>query len=249
MIFLINFVVDFFILYGVMKVLKINIRIYRIILGSIIGGLSIVILFVKSNFLVFLIKIFISCFMTIVCFGKKNFIKNITYFYLISIILGGSFYLFDIGSTYKNTGMFIINNSFIFNFIILVIGSPLIIYLFVRECIGYRNIYSNKYIVEISINNNLYKFEGIIDTGNRLKDPYKNRDVVLINKNINLDISKYVYVPYHALDNNGVIPCIKPDYVLIDKKYFNNCLIGLSKDKFNLDGVSCILPNKFKEDL
>ena len=225
MIFLINFVVDFFILYGVMKVLKINIRIYRIILGSIIGGLSIVILFVKSNCLVFLIKIFI-------CF-----------------ILGGSFYLFDIGSTYKNTGMFIINNSFIFNFIILVIGSPLIIYLFVRECIGYRNIYSNKYIVEISINNNLYKFEGIIDTGNRLKDPYKNRDVVLINKNINLDISKYVYVPYHALDNNGVIPCIKPDYVLIDKKYFNNCLIGLSKDKFNLDGVSCILPNKFKEDL
>lgn len=249
-VFLINFVVDFFILYGVMKLLKNNTSIKRIILGSILGSFTILILFIEcSNLIIFFYKVIISFLMIIISFGKKNFFKNIFYFYLISIILGGCFYLFGIGNTYKDTSIMVINNSFFFNFIILVIGSPIIIYLVVKEIVSYRNSYSNKYIVEIYIENKLYKFEGIIDTGNRLVDPYKKRSVVLVNYDFNVDESKYIYVPYHGLNFNGIIPCIKPNKIIIDNKIFNNSLIGLSKDKFNIDGVDCILPNKFKEDL
>lgn len=247
-VFFINFVIDFFILFGVSKVLKNNISIIKLIIGSVVGSLSILILFFEfSSFIIFLYKIFISILMIVISFGKNNLFKNLLYFYLISIILGGCFYLFDITSTYKNTGMFIINNSLVFNFIILIVGSPIIIYLFVKECISYKNNYSNKYLVDIYINNNLYKFSGFIDTGNRLKDPYKGRSIILVN--YDFCVSKYIYVPYHALNYNGVIQCIKPDKVIIDNKEFNNCLIGLSKDKFNIDKVNCILPNKFKEDL
>ena len=249
-VFFINFVIDFFILLGVCKVLKNNISIRRIVLGSFVGSLSILILFIDfSSFVIFLYKVIISILMIVISFGKSNFFKNILYFYLISIILGGCFYLFDITSTYKNTGMFIINNSLVFNFVILVVGSPIIIYLFVRECISYKNNYSNKYLVDIYIDDKLYKFSGFIDTGNRLIDPYKGRSVVLVNYDFDIELSKYIYVPYHALDFNGVIQCIKPDKVIIENKVFDNCLIGLSKDKFNIDKVNCILPNKFKEDL
>ena len=37
--------------------------------------------------------------------------------------------------------------------------------------------------------------------------------------------------------------------VLIEGKFINNCLIGLAKDKFSLNGENCILPNILKEIL
>ena len=217
LVFIINFIIDFFILYGVKKTLKINTKNTRILIGSIIGSISIIILFLTlNNIEIFIIKLIISILVIIVSFGKRNITKNIIYFYLISIILGGSFYLFDIGITYKNTGFMIIKNNHIFNIILLLIGTPIIIYLFVKENLSYKNTYSNKYIIKIYINKKLYKYEGIIDTGNRLVDPYKKRSVILINDNIKYN--KCIYVPYHTLDYNGVIPCITPDEVIINNK-------------------------------
>ena len=57
-----------------------------------------------------------------------------------------------------------------------------------------------------------------------------------------------IYVPYLTLNNRGVIPCIKPDKVIINNKDLSDCLIGLVKNKFNLE-ENCILPNIFKEKL
>jgi len=89
----------------------------------------------------------------------------------------------------------------------------------------------------------------MIDTGNHLEDPYKKRGVILVNINIDYTKYKYLFVPYHALNYNGLIPCIKPDKIIIDNKVLNNYLIGISKDKFKLNGSECILPNKIQEDL
>ena len=84
----------------------------------------------------------------------------------------------------------------------------------------YKTIYSNNYVVEIYLDNNVYKLEGMIDTGNHLEDPYKKRGVILVNINIDYTKYKYLYVPYHALNYNGLIPCIKPDKIIIDNKVY-----------------------------
>lgn len=89
--------------------------------------------------------------------------------------------------------------------------------------------------------------EGFIDTGNRLVSPIKKEPVILVN--LKLSVKKIIYVPYKALNTQGIISCIRPDKVIIGNKEFNHCLVGLAKDKFTIDGVSCILPNKFKEEL
>ena len=39
------------------------------------------------------------------------------------------------------------------------------------------------------------------------------------------------------------------DKVIVEEKEFSNCLVGISKDKIVIDGVECILPNIFKEEL
>lgn len=235
-IFIINFLLDFMILYGTKRVLKINKKLYRIILGSLIGSLSTFLLFINiENITLLILKIFLSVLIVFTAFGKNNFFKNFFYFYLISIILGGTIYLFDL------------NSSYYFNFLILIIASPIIIYLIIKEFLSYKNTYSNKYEVEIYIKNKKYSLEGFIDTGNRLTSPIKKEPIILVNLKINP--KNIIYVPYKALNTEGIISCIRPDKVIIESKEFNHCLIGLAKDKFALDGISCILPNKFKEEL
>ncbi len=249
MVFLLNFILDFFILYGVLKVLKRNKKIYRLLLGSLVGSLTTFLLLVKiSSGELFLCKILLSCLIIIVSFGKEEFFKNLSYFYLISIILGGCFYLLDLGVVFQGKGLIIAKDKQLFNFIFLIGGSLVIIFLFIREQLQYKSTYSDKYIVKIYINKKCYDLEGMIDTGNRLKDPYKKRDVILVNLKLDRRY-KYIYVPYKALNTEGVIPCLKPDKVVIAEKEFSNCLIGFSKDHFALDGANCILPNTFKEEL
>jgi len=233
LILIINFIIDYLLLYGTKKILKNKTSIKRILLGSIIGSISSLLMIYQNNII---IKILLSILIIIITFGINNIIKNTTYFYLLSIILGGTLYLFDL-------------NIYKLNYQILLLISPILIYLYIKENIKYKNIYLNNYIVEIYINNKLYKLEGMIDTGNELKDPYKKRSIILVNINLDYRQFKYLFVPFNALNTQGIIPCIKPDKIIINNKIFTNYLIGLSKDKFHLNGVECILPNTIKEEL
>ena len=228
-VFILNFLLDFMILYGTKRILKRNNKIIRIIISSIIGSFTTFLLFINiNNLLLFILKISISIILVFIAFGYKNIIKNTIYFYLLSIIIGGSAYLLDI------------NNVFF-----LVISSFIVTYVLIKEFLSYKEIYTNKYLVTIFINKKEYKFEGFIDTGNRLIDPVSKKSIILVN--LNIDSNNYLYVPFKALNTTGVIKCIKPDKVIINNKIFN-CLIGISKDKFELD-ENCILPNKLKEEL
>ena len=82
---IINFIYDFLILLTVSFTLKRNRKIYYYILSSLIGVLSIFLLFLKiNNIVLFLLKILISVVMVIVAFGYKSIkytISNIIYFF------------------------------------------------------------------------------------------------------------------------------------------------------------------------
>ena len=231
---ILNLFIDYFILYGTKRLLKRKTSIKRLILGSIIGSLTTFTVFLKLTSLkLLIIKLILSIFIILVTFGKRNFIENIFYFYIISIIIGGVLYLINIK----------------FNYLSLLLIIPIIINVYINKIKEYKLNIKNNYIVEIIIKDKVYKLEGMIDTGNHLEDPYKKRGVILVNINIDYTKYKYLFVPYHALNYNGLIPCIKPDKIIIDNKVLNNYLIGISKDKFKLNGSECILPNKIQEDL
>ena len=236
LVFIVNFLLDFIILYGTKKLLKLNKSNKRLLLASIIGSLSTIIIFLKiTNIILIILKILLSLILIIVSFGKSNIIVNTFYFYLISIIVGGTIYLFDL------------NKNLYFNYLILIILSPIIIYLLIKELNKHRLNINDKYLVEITISKKKYKLEGFIDTGNRLSSPIKKEPVILVNLKINYN--KVIYIPYKALNTEGIIPCIKPDKIMINNKQIKNYLVGLATDKFTIDNVNCILPNKLKEDL
>ena len=236
MIFVLNFLLDFMILYGTKRILKISKSILRVLLGSLIGAFTTIFLFIKiSSFSLFLIKVLFSFLLVMISFGFFNLLKNVLYFYLLSMILGGTFYLFDFPT------------SITFSYLFLLIGSFFIITILIKEFLSYRETYRNKYLVTIFYQKKKYCLEGFVDTGNRLVSPYKKESVILVN--LKISPKKVLYVPYKALNTSGVVACIKPDRVLINNHEFHHCLVGLASDTFSLKGVNCILPNCFKEEL
>lgn len=237
--FLINYILDISLLIGTSKLLKINIKFYKYFIGSFIGSLSIILLFINiNNITLFLLKIIISILMIISTFGFNNIFRNLFYFYLLSIILGGIFYLLDIN-------LFNINNYY--NYLFLIILSPLIIYFICIEYLKRKRINNIKLNIIIKYKNNIINTFGYIDSGNCLKDPYFNKSIILIDNKINID--KPIVVPINTINSTGIINCFKPDELIINNKNYSNYLIGLSNKKINLMGCNCILPNTLLEEL
>lgn len=243
---ILNFFFDFILLLSVSIILKRNANIYRIILGAFVGGISILSLFINFNSLtLFIFKFIISIFMVIISFNYKNIkytIKNIIFLYLASIILGGFLYFLNIEFSYKKIGMVFINNGLSVNVIFLIIFCPIIIYIYVKECLSLKINYSNYYKINLYYNNKKYSLNGFVDTGNVLE--YFNKPVILTN--IKIDIGTFFYIPYKTIDNNGLIKCIKPDKIEINGKA-KKALVGFIDKGIKIDGVDCLINKKILE--
>ena len=239
LVFLIDFIMDFYILSGVKFLLKLQTKFTRIVIGSLIGSLSTFLLFFKlSSTELNILKMIISIVMTLISFGKNNFFNKIFYLYIISIVLGGSIYLINDSLGYEVNGFTFINNGYSINLIILILISPLIIWLYIKELLKYKKNINTNYDVIIKLKNKTINLNGFLDTGNKLIDPYFNRPIILVNKKyIDLRGRKIIYVPFSSLNNDGLLKCIIPEYILVMNKKYDKCLIGISEN-LNYD---CIL--------
>ena len=253
LIFLLNIWFDFLLLISVSILLKRNIKIKRIIIGSLIGGITFFFLFIKMNSIeLLLFKIIVSILMIIATFSFKNIkytLTNLGYFYLTSIILGGGMYLLSDLFSFNNNNLIFTKNGFEINYLVLVIISPIIIIYYIKYSLKLKNNYSNYHKVDLKYSGKIYHLTGYLDTGNHLVDIYKKRRIILISINIPYNDESIIYTPYKSLNNEGILKCIKPDKLFIDKKEFNNYLIGISNDNFKIDGVNCILHSKMKGEL
>ena len=250
LILLLNFGFDFILLLSVSIILRRNSEIYKLLLGAFIGSISILTLFIKITSLeLFMIKIIISILMCLTSFKFKDIkytLKNILYLYISSIVLGGTLYLLNIEFSYKNQGIIFYKNKMSINFIILVIISPIIIYIYTKETKKLKNNYSNYHKVEIKIRDKIIRCTGYIDTGNKLKDPYKKRPIILMN---DIEINNPIYVPAHTISGTSLIKCEKIKELKIDNKIIKKeTLIGCINKKIKIDGIECLLNNEIMEE-
>lgn len=247
-----NFVFDFILLLATSIILKRKVKIYKLVLGALFGSLSILFMFMKINSLeLFILKFIISLIMIFISFGYKNLrylIKNIYYLYTVSIILGGFLYFINITFSYKNEGLIFMNKGISINFIIAIFISPIIIYMYIKQVKELKNNYNNYYNVNINLDNQIINLTAFLDTGNKLIDPYKKSPIILVDKSlINIDDKKILFVPYHTVNNSGILKCIKANKIQINGTNYNKrYLIGLSEN-IKIDGVNCILNEKLLE--
>ena len=243
LVIIINFIIDFIILIGVSLLLKRNTNIKRIFIAAFVGGTSTLLLFyVHHNLILLIYKLIISILMVIIAFKYEdfNYFKdNLLWLYMISIILGGSIYLLNDQLSLTNQGIVFKGNGLYINLFVLLLISPLIIYKYIKYQKHFKLEYSNYYDVDIYYKGIKLSETGFLDTGNKLKDPYFGRPIILVNKElIKLPIKSF-YVPYKALGKDGLLEVFKPEKIMINKKNKPKLLVGLSD--ININGVKIIL--------
>lgn len=257
LVLVLNFTFDLLLLMTVSCVLKRNVKNYKLILGALIGSLSTLLLFVNLNSVeLFIFKIVLSIFMTIAAFNYRDIrytLKNLSYLYIVSIILGGFLYFLNINFSYKHNGLVFYNNGLSINFIFLLIISPIVLKFYEKQAKELRNNYSNYYKVDIYLNNYMIKTNAYLDTGNKLVDPYLKRPVLILNKKkmiYDINEFKMVLVPFKTISDSGLLKCVIADYIKIKgvgKK--NNVLIGISNEEIKINGIDLILNTKIMEDI
>ena len=177
--------------------------------------------------------------MSIISFNYHDFIytiKNIVYIYLISIFIGGTIYLINISFFPKE-------NSFLLNFVILIIFSPIITYIYLKSNVKVKTNYSNYYKIDIYLKDRTkITLNSYLDTGNVLKDSYWHNPIILVNQS-KIDISnvKTILVPYNTINSHGLLKCFKPSKIYIyNVGYRKRVMIGVIGE-IGIEGADCIL--------
>lgn len=242
-----NFYLDFVLLLTVVVVLKRNVKICRVILGAFIGSLTILVLFLKiSSVELFFIKVYLSFIMCLVCFGYKNlktFLTEVLMLYIVSILLGGFLYFLNITFSYKNNGILFFNDGLSVNVLFLIIVSPIILYLYIKQVKMFKEKIAFTFKTNIYIGKQILNLTGYLDSGNVLS--YQNKPVILTNID-NTFRNKKIYIPYIAIGGSGLLECIKVRKVeVIGLGVFENIYLGFNKD-FKLAGAEVLLNGMMK---
>lgn len=173
--------------------------------------------------------------MITIAFKYKNirhFLTNILYTYILSILLGGLIYLFNSKVTL----------NIYLNYLVIIVLSIEVMTLYIKESKKIKNTYNNYYKVDIYFKDKeKISLIGFLDTGNNLYDPYKKRPIILVDKKYQKE-DKFILVPYHTINGEGLLKCIKPEKVYIEKiGYKNNLLVAFSSSPSTINGVEVIL--------
>lgn len=256
LVFILNFCYDFLLLMTVSIALKRYAKIKKLLFGALIGSISILILFLNiPNIVLFIIKLFISVVMCLISYGFKNSkysLINISYLYMCSVILAGFLYFLDLEFSYDHLGIVFFFNGFSVNYLILIILAPIILGAYIIQIKKLKTKQNLYYKVDVLLKNNKkLELNGYLDTANKLVDPITGKKIIIvesgaINKRF---IRSPIYVPYKAINYNGLLKCFSPKLIIINDNKYNNYLLGIYEGKFNIEGINCILNYKLMEDL
>ena len=185
---IVNFIFDLILLMSINYILRRNVKMYRLILGSLFGTITMLILFIKmTNIIMLIFKFLTSIIMLIISFGYqdfKYFKKNLIYFYLVSMLLGGGIYFLKNQFTYSNHGLIFVDKGLEISYLIIIIISLIIYFKYMLSFKDLKNNYSNYYKCTIYFDNNItINVNAFLDTGNKLNDPYSHKSIILINEN------------------------------------------------------------------
>jgi len=234
LLFILNLWIDFLLLITTNIILKYKSSYKRLFLSSLIGAFSTFLVVINNKILLFILKILIAILMQLIANsykGIKTLLENVFYFYLVSVILAGTLYLLNID-----------NMNMKENYILLLLISPIILYINNKKIKKLDNYYKEVYSVIVIYKNKKYHFNALLDTGNILYDQYKKRPISLVYTNkIKFDYNDGILVPIETANKKSILKCIKVDKMIIDDIEINSALIGLIDKKFNIQDINMIL--------
>ncbi len=204
MLFLENFILDFIILYVTGLISKNKIKFLKLLLGSALGAIYVVMYyFIKINvYSNIIIKLLLSIIMIYISFAPTNFkemLKLTVFFYLTSFVFGGAalsvIYMLNSRRVTIQNGVLIGNYTIrtIFIGVIVAFIVTVIAFKFVKAKFSKNDLFCD---IIIKFNDQQVKIKAMLDTGNFLKDPITNIPVVVVEHKVLYDM-----IPKEILDN------------------------------------------------
>lgn len=253
-----NMLEDFLLLLGVKRVLRIKVKSYRLLLGSLWGGALSLAVFLPDMGFWFCcgIKLLSSITLTIITFGCKNlklFIKEVLTLFVISFLFSGAMIFFCLA--FKPKGMKIINDVVYFDISpALLIILTLIIYFIL---LIYKSLFKNRengsrmYKVKILYKNNISEFSCKCDSGLSVKEPFSGSSVIIAEKSILNNIEpcreRMRIIPFESLGGKGIIYGFKAEEVYIDgKKSEEEIYIGICDNLLKEEAKGLVPENLVK---
>lgn len=252
-----NTIVTYFMLISVCAVFKKREKAFRLVLGSLIGGLSALTIFLPqlSFILEVIIKSAVCSVITLTVFSYKNYI----YFLKHCLCLLGVTYIFagaviGIYSIFKPYSLVYSNGVAYFDISpLILITLTTVAYLIIRLFLLFKKNTTSEVTVfdcEIEYKGAVIPFLAVNDTGNSLCDPYFNSPVAIIEKGVTTDIPKdslkTYLIPINSVGTDSVISAFRPDgfYIKINnrRQKIDDITVAVCEKKLNKQYRGIISP-------
>lgn len=254
-IFIENLIMNYLLLYQTSSFIKERVKKIKLFLASMVGTMYVcIMLFVRLEILNYTIsKLLVSFVMLYICFTPKEvkkYIKEILYFYLISIINVGS-YLFVV-SMFNIT----LSNSFV-KIIVYVLGC-IVVWCIDKQMWKMFKMELKKqnlvYDVYVPNGNKYISYKGFIDTGNTSKHIESSRMIFFANrKKIDVSNLKKVTINVNTVNNVDNLNGYLIDNVIVknkDKLKIVDIVMCFSKENIkNKLGCDMIMNYEIYEEL
>lgn len=251
---ILNTLVNYFILLAVDKVLRIHSKRWRILLGSAVGGLSSLLLFLENLGIVMtLLKILTAILMTVVTFGIKpvrRLLKSIFLLFAITFLFGGLLFaiyiFFDKDILIYSNGIVYFDIDLTFLIICTVISYAVITV--ISKITDKKAPKSKEYYVTVENAGKIISCTALMDTGNNLREPFSDYPVIMLDKELFNKLfteDKIRLIPMSTVNGESVIKAFRPQKLIInnfstDKVYMGESITQLNEYKMilniNLEG-------------
>ncbi len=255
--FLLNLIIDYFILLGSAKVCGVKLRRGRYAIGATVGALFAACSVLPSaEFLsVALIKLVFGVFMALIAFGKEEKLLRCTVvFFAVSVLFGGAVWAISLKSGANPSAPVYVPLSMP----VLVISFG-IIYALLSIVFSGTAKNAGKQTVDVLVEHGgkTAELRALRDTGNTLIDPVTGDSVLIASVQVLCKLNpkfenispesigefpdyKFRLIPYRAVGTSGgLLPAFRPEKISVDGHVCDDVLVAVSAD-IEGDGFNAI---------
>lgn len=219
------FVLNFFITYLILLFTKVlsrkEAKTYRLLIASFIGGAYSLVIFVDElHFLITALgKIAVSAVIVFAAFGFRRaslFFKNLLIFYFTNMLFLGV--ILAVWLIFRPDGIVIHNDSVYFDISarVLLISAFFAYVISVAVVKIYNHTMSKNEIYSLTIlkDENEWHMFAFLDSGNKLKEPFSDYPVIIVDKNkISADTDRVI--PFNTVGGDGILQAFRPDKITV----------------------------------
>ncbi len=235
---ILNVAVDYLLLLTSAKILGKKVKTLRLVLSSLLGGVSCIYIFLPSVSLFgeIIYKILISLLLSLVAFGfnsLKAYIKSFLAVFVVSSCYAGL--MLAVWQIFK-PGRMIVKNSVVYfdiSPIVLVIATTIFYFCFtiINNIFSKNAPFARECEITVAVGERRMELKAILDTGNSLTDFFGNSEIIITDKNLvegllgsldkesNTELSRrYRAIPCSTVSGNDMLDGFRCDTAVVCKE-------------------------------